>query len=339
MAEPARTTPPAAPKPRAKPGPVRWAIAIVLLALAAWAGWHTYRVFGQRSVVNHIDELGGMVMYDFEDPVDRDAKSEQSFIASILGNDYAHDIVNVNLSVTEKKSLTDEDLKKVSQLSAAHTLEASKGSEITDDGLLALANMPRLRKLRLSQFSQVTDAGLAVLSRLPELRELQLISLPKITDEGLSHLAELKNLEQLTINGCPINGTCWKNLQSKSLTMLDASTCQINDAALEHLSGASELVELSLAQNKITGAGLSHLKGLPKLMRLRLSENPLDPAAALPALKSLSSLEMITLSGVSTIGRKEGEELAKALPKCDITITGGSYNPEDGWSFEGQTGE
>jgi Leucine-rich repeat (LRR) protein len=178
-----------------------------------------------------------------------------------------------------------------------------------------------------------------VLSRLPELRELQLISLPKITDEGLSHLAELKNLEQLTINGCPINGTCWKNLQSKSLTMLDASTCQINDAALEHLSGATELVELSLAQNKITGAGLSHLKGLPKLMRLRLSENPLDPAAALPALKSLSSLEMITLSGVSTIGRKEGEELAKALPKCDITITGGSYNPEDGWSFEGQTGE
>jgi Leucine-rich repeat (LRR) protein len=339
MAEPARTTPPAAPKPRSKPGPVRWGIAIVLLALAAWAGWHSYRVFGQRSVVNHIDELGGMVMYDYEDPEDRDAKAGgQSFIASILGPDYAHDIVNVNLSVTEKKSLTDEDLKKVSQLTAVHTLEA-KGSEITDDGLSALANMPRLRKLRLSQFSQVTDAGLAVLARLPELRELQLVSLPKITDDGLRHLAELTKLEKLQINGCPINGSSWKNLQSKALVELDASSCQINDAALENLSGASELADLSLAQNKITGSGLSHLKGLPKLIRLRLSQNPLDPAAAVPALKTLTGLELLTM-GETPIGRKEGEELSKTLPKCDITIKDGNYNPDEGkWDFETKTGE
>jgi Leucine-rich repeat (LRR) protein len=340
MAEPARTTPPAAQHARKKPGPVRWAIAIVLLALAAWAGWHTYRVFGQRSVVNHVDELGGMVMYDFEDPDNRDANSTgPSFIAGILGNDYAHNIVNVNLSVTERP-LTDEDLQKVSKLSAVRTLQVSKAKEVTNDGLAALAKMPSLRTLSLSSFPQVTDEGLAVLARLPELRELKLTSLPKVTDEGLRFLAELTKLEKLEINGCPINGSCWKNLPPKSLTLLDASDCQINDAALENLSGASELTELSLAQNKITGTGLEHLKGLAKLTRLRLGKNPLDPAAAVPALKTLTSLEMLTM-GESPIGRKEGQELSTALPKCDITISDGSnYNPDVGkWDFEAQSSE
>jgi Leucine-rich repeat (LRR) protein len=339
MAEPARTPPPPAPKARAKPGPIRWTIAIVLLALAAWAGWHTYRVFAQRSIVQHIDDLGGMVEYDYQVPENRDTAASQSFIASILGDDYAHDIVNVNLSVTEKKSLSDDDLKKVSQLSAVRSLSASKGIEITDDGLLALAKMSRLQKLTLSQFSQVTDEGLAVLAQLPELRELRLLNLPKITDEGLRHLAELTKLDKLQINGCPINGSGWKSLQAKSLVELDASMCQINDAALEHLSGASQLGELSLAQNKITGAGLSHLKGLPKLTTLRLGDNPLEPAAAIPALKTLTGLELLTMRN-TPIGRNDGEELSQALPKCDITIKDGNYNPEDGkWEFEIPTGE
>jgi Leucine-rich repeat (LRR) protein len=339
MAEPARTNQPAAPQTRTKPGPVRWVIAIVLLALAGWAGWHTYRVFGQRSVVNHIDELGGMVIYDYQDPENRDANSTgPSFIASVLGDDYAHDIVDVNLSVTERKSLADEDLEKVSQLPAVHTLSASKGIEITDEGLSVLAKLPRLKRLTLSQFSQVTDDGLAVLAKLPELRELRLISLPKITDAGLRHLAELTKLEKLQISNCPINGSGWKNLQTKSLIELDASTCQINDAALEHLSGASELAELTLAQNKITGAGVAHLKSLPKLIRLRLGQNPLDPAAAVPALKTLTSLELLTM-GETAISRQEGQELSKALPKCDITIKDGNYNPEEKkWDFESQTG-
>jgi len=185
---------------------------------------------------------------------------------------------------------------------------------------------------------QVTDDGLAVLARLPELRELRLSTLPKITDEGLRPLAELTKLEKLQINGCPINGSCWKSLQTKALTELDASTCQINDAALEHLSGASELAELTLAQNKITGAGLAHLKSLPKLIRLRLGQNPLDPAAAVPALKTLTSLELLTM-GETAIGRQEGQELSKALPNCDITIKDGNYNPEEKkWDFESQTG-
>src|SRR5687768_15265998 len=181
MAEPARINPPAPSRARSKPGPVRWTIAIVLLALAAWAGWHTYKVFGQRRVAQYIDDIGGMVAYDFEDPESRDAKSSgPSFIASVLGNDYAHDIVDVNLSVTERDALTDEDLQKVSGLSAVRTLAISKGKEVTNDGLAALANMPGLRKLSLSNFPQVTDEGLAVLARLPELRELKLTTLPKI---------------------------------------------------------------------------------------------------------------------------------------------------------------
>jgi hypothetical protein len=331
MPEPNPARAPAPSNPRSRPGPFRWAIAIVLLVLAAWAGWHTYRVFGQRSVVEHIDELGGMVTYDFEDtdPEYREAREKGAgLIASVLGNDYTHDIVEVNLRTTDG-AISDEDLRKVSELSSVRKLSISNAAEVTDEGLAFLAGMPRLERLTLSKLPQVTDEGLSVLSRLPELRELQLASLPKITDEGFRHAAELANLQKVIINNCAINGSGWQYVQPKSLTWVEAISCQINDEALKHLADASQLEELSVSLNKIRGTGLAQLQNLGKLARLRLAENPLDPAEAVPHLTTLTSLEMLNLRG-TPIDRKAGETLSQALPKCDITITGASYEPGEG---------
>lgn len=333
-AHPSNTAPP--PESRSRPGPLRWGIAIVLLALAAWAGWHTYRVFQQRSVVEHIDDLGGVVTYDFDyiDPDNRqDRPSGPNPIASLLGNDYTQQIVEVNLS-SSAGTLSDEDLKRVASLSGLRALSISNGGEITDEGLELLGRMPNLERLRLIKFANVTDAGLAVLASLPELRKLELVSLPKISDEGLQHLADLHNLRDLTISDCQIDGSGWQHVNSPGLRLMETTMCQVNDEALQHLAGASALEELSVAQNQIRGPGLSHLKGLPKLTRLRLGENPLEPVAAVPNLKELTTLELLTLSG-TPLDREAGKELAQALPKCDITITEGSYDPEEGkWDFE-----
>ena len=331
------STTPSAPPPRKKASPVRWAIAIVLLGLAAWAGWHTYRVFQQRSTVAHIDDLGGVVTYDYDyfDPDDRATKPPpKSTIASVLGDDYTQNIVEVNLRGSDTEALTDEDLERIASLSEMRRLSINNGGEITDEGLKHLAQMPKLEWLALSRFDNVTDAGLAVLKSLPGLRKLELHSLPKITDKGLEHLDGLENLRELRITSCNISGSGWQHIDAPGLRIIEASICQVNDEALKHVANVKSLEELSVMQNQIKGPGLAHLKGLTKLTTLRLGENTLDPSTAVPNLKELTGLELLNLRGTK-LDREAGKELAQALSKCDIRTDDGWYNPEDGtWEYD-----
>jgi hypothetical protein len=324
-----------APPPRSRPGAFRWGLAIVLLVLAGWTGWQAYRAHAQRSIREYIEEQGGAVAYDYESrELDREA-SQPGTIAGILGNDYTQDIVEATLRNTDRSSITDDDLTKVSTLSALEKLSISNGAEVTDEGLAALAGMPKLRILKLVRFAQVTDAGMAVLAKLPALRELELIEIPKISDGALEHAAALENLKKVTINKCRINGSGLQHIKPGGLVYVDATSCDLNDEALKHLAGAADLDELAASENKIRGTGLAHLKGLTKLTKLRLAQNPLEPTTALANLKALESLEILNLSE-TPIDRKGGEELSQALPKCDITITGGNYDPEDDggkWRF------
>jgi hypothetical protein len=257
-------------------------------------------------------------------------------IAGVLGKDYTQNIVEAIVRKSDRTSnFTDEDLKKISQLSALEKLSISNGADVTDEGLSALSGMSRLKSLKLVRFAQVTDAGMAVLARLPALRELELIDLPKISDAALAHAAGLEDLTKVTINNCRLSGAGLQHLKPGGLVYVDITSCEVDDEALKHLAGAAELDELAAAQNKIRGAGLAHLKDLPKLTKLRLAENPLEPATAVANLKGLASLEILNLNA-TPIDRKGGEELSKALPKCDITITGANYDPDEGeWKAEG----
>jgi hypothetical protein len=330
------STPVRAAPPRKRPGPIRWGIAIVLIALAAWAGWHTFRVFQQRNVVAHIDELGGVVTYDYDyfDPEDRENKPPpKSALANVLGDDYTQSVVEVNLSGSGE-SLTDDDLEKLSSLGAMRKLSISNGRDITDDGLKHLAKMPNLEWLVLSKFENVTDDGLAVLESLPELKKLELHGLPEITDKGLAHLAELANLRELRITSCKIDGSGWQHLDAPGLKVIEASICNVNDEGLKHVAGVKSLEELSVMQNQIKGPGLAHLKALSNLVTLRLGENPLDPSTAIPNLKELTSLELLNLQGTK-LDREAGKELAAALSKSDIRIDDGWYHGEEGkWEYE-----
>jgi Leucine-rich repeat (LRR) protein len=113
----------------------------------------------------------------------------------------------------------------------------------------------------------------------------------------------------------------------------------MNDDALKYLADASALEELSVGQNQIKGSGLSQLKSLPKLVWLRLGENPLDTAVAVTNLKQLTNLQLLNLRGTA-IDREAAKELSQALPKCDITIDGASYNPETAkWDYEAASQE
>src|SRR5688572_14796192 len=121
---------PAAPEPRSRPGAFRWTVAIVLLALAAWAGWQSYKAFDQRSIVDHVEDLGGVVYYDYEvrDPANPErGASGPGVVAGWLGRDYSHDIVEVNLRTSDRGGLTDDDVRKLKSLSALRRLTISQG--------------------------------------------------------------------------------------------------------------------------------------------------------------------------------------------------------------------
>jgi hypothetical protein len=325
----------ASPKPRNRPGVFRWTVAIVLLALAAWAGWQSYKAFDQRSIVEHVEDLGGVVYYDYEDPANRQRGiSRPGVVAGWLGRDYSHDIVEVNLRTSERSGLSDDDVQKLKGLSALRRLTISQGNEITNEGLALLGKLTRLEKLTLVRLPQVDNAGLSVLARLPELREVELVSFPKISDDVLRHTGELENVHSVSFGNCPIDGTGWQHIKGLPLRVVAAEACEVSDEALAQLAEIKTLEELSLSKNKIRGPGLAHLRGLDKLTTLRLGNNPLDVESALPHLKALASLETLNLMGVS-LPEEKAKELSTALPKCDITVEGGSYDPEEGkWFFD-----
>jgi hypothetical protein len=256
-------------------------------------------------------------------------------VADWLGKDYSHDIVEVNLRTSERGGLTDDDVRKLKGLAELRRVTIAQGIEVTNDGLALLAGLPKLEKLTLVRIPQVDDAGLAVIGRLPKLRELEIVSLPKISDEVLRHTADLEDVHSVTFGDCPIDGSGWKYIKGLPLRLVAAEGCEVSDEALAQLAEIKTLQELSLTRNKIRGPGLEHLRGLDKLTALRLGNNPLDADAAIPHLKTMTSLETLNLAGMR-ISKESAEELSKALPKCDITVEGGSYDPEEGaWVFEG----
>jgi hypothetical protein len=322
------------PDARSKPGAFRWGLAIILSALAIWLGLLSWRAYRQRSAVAKVEELGGLVYYDYEgNPADPSRKrSGPGVVGNALGRDFTNHVVKVNLRTGAKEGLTDDDLEVLSGMPAVRELSITNANQVTDEGLAILADFDELEKLTLIKFPQLTNEGLAFLAELSDLRELELIATPKITNQGLEPVGQLKNLHAFTTSGFKIDGSIWKQLSGCPLKSVTAAECELTDDALATLAEMETLEQVSLPQNKIRGPGLAQLKGL-KLTSLVLGHNPLEDSA-IPHLKALTSLETLNLVG-TPISKETGQELAKALPKCQISITVGTYDPEDGkWDFD-----
>ena len=124
----------------------------------------------------------------------------------------------------------------------------------------------------------------------------------KVTDAGLTRLNGLTALQALYLRGT-----------------------KVTDAGLVHVKGLTNLAQLSLTGTAVTDAGLAHLKGLAEMRTLGLAGTRVTDAGLdqLPGLEKLTVLDLanttVTAAGVA--------KLAKALPKCKITWTGGVIEP------------
>ena len=175
-------------------------------------------------------------------------------------------------------------------------------TEVTDRGLLYLKSIPSLKKLDLGkrhfdfENPPITDAGMV---HLAQIKSLEFLVLPPIgiTDKGLATISNLKNLKHLWVCGSdisPLTDTALQHVSKlQSLEFLLISGTGFTDAGMDDLAKLTNLRELNLSyDNSITNEGLAKLKTLKSLERLTLdSKNiTISGLSHLNALKDISFL-------------------------------------------------
>jgi hypothetical protein len=137
--------------------------------------------------------------------------------------------------------MTDDALKRISELDFVTGLSIGGSREMSDDGMQQLARMPQLEYLNLSQYpgGTLTDRGLQVLRHLSNLRTFEMTWQKGITDEGAANLRFCEKLESVDLMGSPTG-----------------------DGVIEALRGKPRLHHFSTGR-LVTDAGLALLQDYP----------------------------------------------------------------------------
>jgi len=148
--------------------------------------------------------------------------------------------------------MTDEALKRISELEFVTALSLGGSREMSDEGMQYLARMPQLEHLNLSEYpgGKLSDRGLEVLRHLPNLRTFEMTWQRGITDKGAANLQFCSNLERVDLMGSPTG-----------------------DGVIEALRGKPRLRSFSTGR-LVTDSGLALLREFPVFVNVQ----PIDRA-------------------------------------------------------------
>ncbi|MGA2035645.1 MAG: hypothetical protein ABSG68_25635 [Thermoguttaceae bacterium] len=119
----------------------------------------------QKAVIEEIENLGGLVWYDYQFNVDDIPNAEDAQppgppeLRWLLGDDFFTTVTKLDLTQTE---INDAGLKRLEGLTGLQSL--SLGDRVTDAGLEHLKGLTQLHALNL-QATKVTDAGIQGLQK------------------------------------------------------------------------------------------------------------------------------------------------------------------------------
>ncbi|XP_053569228.1 uncharacterized protein LOC128659681 [Bombina bombina] len=172
----------------------------------------------------------------------------------------------------------------------------------TNELIKHLRGFPSLKSLSLTSCTLLTDQGVSVVQHLHKLQYLNLSSCVKLTDLCLQHISGLEHLTHLILHQTKVSddGMCdfLRNARC-SLTHLNLSQTAVTEHTLCLLhKHAPNLKVLSIKHNQITD--VSSLCGLQCLNSLHLDSTRLTEES-LVAVTSLSTLSVLTLSGVQSL--------------------------------------
>jgi Leucine-rich repeat (LRR) protein len=192
----------------------RFSLRVVLIAtasLALWLGQIVSRVQNQTWVVSHVQETGGRVWFETDQPrfvehwlnpdrIPSTVASGSDWFRTALGADYFRNAVQIDFGNATEKGVEQPNFKELGpRLGKLRQLQTIRieGRDFSDEILADLSkhsNLTRLHSLFVDGL--VTDDGI---KRIDGFHGLQTLSLPytKITDDGISNLARLPNLHSL----------------------------------------------------------------------------------------------------------------------------------------------
>jgi hypothetical protein len=228
-------------------------IIVTLFAVAcSWLAVKMRQAKVQKSAVNTIELVGGMVWYDYQETAPRTfyalaTTREPKWLRRLLSDDFFNKPVKVDMRFNSSKD--DDWVKAINILPSLKTLLVY-GQNVTDETLDNLSDLSNLEELRLSG-GLISDHGLKNLGKFPNLHRLMMDN-TQITDSGLSYVKNLKHLEELSLR---------YNI--------------ISDAAIPDLSKLSNLKLLDVERTAITVSGWAELKkALPNCKVLWQSYHP-----------------------------------------------------------------
>ena len=235
----------------------------------------------------------------------------------------------------------DNGLAALQELPGLNFLDISRG-EISDEGLSHLEKLTKLTYLNLSGNTLISDKGLVKLQKLSQLKFLSLMD-THFQGNGFQYLKNCKQLQTLLLSGSGVSDDVLAYVaQLPTLRRLILWYTEVADPGIAYLRKHPSLMAIDLSgADYLTNRGIEYLTEIPHLQYLRFSSSSLlDDGcansfakmknlkslylegvrisdAAVPQLKKMTNLEVLSVKG--TMVTAEGlQELQQALPECEV---------------------
>lgn len=212
----------------------------VMLVTCVLLGRKATKARQQRAAVDWVQEIGGIVTYDYQvdadfAPVPNAKPLVPNWLVQTAGIDFFSQVVRVDVpSIAQINSLE--------PLSGLASVELLYLTNLPVDDITPLCGMTRLKCLGL-QGTNVRD-----LSPLANLKHLRFLQLDRTQVTDLTPLARLSSLETLQLDETPVNDIAPLSRLSK-LEWLNLDGTQVAD--LPDMSSMTRLKYLSVVQTRL----------------------------------------------------------------------------------------
>lgn len=256
---------------------------MLLVLVAGIASWYLYRVRVQSEAVLAIIQAEGHVTYDWERETEEQGMFSRVPVTTLTG---------WRKWVSDRFGLD----------SVCTVVGASIGRGATDEHVARIARLSYLKELSIGPAVSLTERGYAHIERLDRLQTYfvndQAGQLPG--EQVVRCIRNHRGLKRVILNGVRLTDRDLAHLSGLSdLEELSiySQYAPITDEALVHLAGLTRLKRLDLGRTEITTAGLRHLQNMKELEDLTIDSpriTDLGPISRLPRLRLLMIVNSAT---------------------------------------------
>ena len=280
---------------------------VMTTLVCVWLGVEVKRARDLQKAVALVSNLGGQVVYDYEQKDDQlgffsweGSPAAPGWLRTAVGEEFFVEVNAVNfIEMQLDDAAFERMIEGVARLRSLKSfgLECSR---LTGRSLRRLDELGSLQYLVLHG----VDCSAEELECLRNLRNLQDLCLSgkRIEGDAFVHLGPLKHLASLAVRGDWFDDGAARDLASvRRLDTLNISSNSLTDAGLAHLSGLPTLTCLLIDSEQITDDGLEHVGRLTRLERLVLTTSQSLPGGGVRSTDHITGEGFIHLRRLANL--------------------------------------